>query len=183
MQLYDNTTGLTTITVDANHNFNVGMGVSIAGLGFTCPSGPGIVTYPSGNKGYIFEVQGVPSSTSFEVYVGVSTLQHTYDSGGTVKINAVRPFDGQVIYLITLILYSWWSNNKFWWNWLYSEMLILHLDPSEPWGIPATAVGEVKMVSLLKLKWFQMVEDIQLHQQLLLLHLMLELILQQEQQT
>jgi hypothetical protein len=33
--LYDNTTGLTTITVNASHNFNVGMGVSIAGLAFT----------------------------------------------------------------------------------------------------------------------------------------------------
>jgi hypothetical protein len=55
--LYDNTTGLTTITVNSNHNFNVGMGVSIVGLGFTCPSGPGIVTYPSGNSGYVFEIQ------------------------------------------------------------------------------------------------------------------------------
>jgi hypothetical protein len=45
---YDNTTGLTTITVDATHNLNVGMGVTIAGLGFTCPSGPGIATFPSG---------------------------------------------------------------------------------------------------------------------------------------
>jgi hypothetical protein len=94
--LYDNVTGLTTITVDANHNFNVGMGVTIAGLAFTCTSGPGIVTYPSGNKGYVFEVVSHLQQTSFEVYVGVSTLEHTYDSGGTVKINAVRPFDGQV---------------------------------------------------------------------------------------
>ena len=100
--LYDNTTGLTTITVDTNHNFNVGTGVTIAGLAFTCSSGPGIVTYPSGNRGYIFEVQSVQSSTSFEVYVGVSTLQHTYQSGGTVKINAGRPFDGQVVYFDTL---------------------------------------------------------------------------------
>jgi hypothetical protein len=65
--LYDNTTGLTTITVNSNHNFNVGMGVSIVGLGFTCPSGPGIVTYPSGNSGYVFEIQSIPSSTSFSV--------------------------------------------------------------------------------------------------------------------
>jgi hypothetical protein len=41
---YDNLSGVTTITTSANHNFQVGMGVTIAGLGFTCPSGPGIVT-------------------------------------------------------------------------------------------------------------------------------------------
>jgi hypothetical protein len=142
--LYDNTTGLTTITVDASHDFNVGMGVSIVGLAFTCPSGPGIVTYPSGNKGYIFEVQGVPSSTSFEVYVGVSTLQHTYDSGGTVKINAVRPFDGQVVYFDTLY-YTVGSVTVSSGGTGYTQNVDITFDnPSEPWGIPATAVGEVK---------------------------------------
>jgi hypothetical protein len=142
--LYNNTTGLTTITVNTNHNFNVGMGVSIVGLAFTCSSGPGIVTYPSGNKGYIFEVAGIPSSTSFEVYVGVSTLAHTYESGGTVKINAVRPFDGQVIYFDELYYTvgdiaitsggSGYTGNA---NVTIGE-------PSEPWGIPATAVAEVR---------------------------------------
>ena len=95
---YNNTTGLTTITVNSAHNFNVGMGVTIAGLGFTCPSGPGIVTYPSGNKGYVFEVSNIISSTSFEVYVGISTLQHTYVSGGTVKTSVSKPYNGQGIY-------------------------------------------------------------------------------------
>jgi hypothetical protein len=142
--LYDNTTGLTTITVNQNHNFNVGMGVSIAGLAFTCPSGPGIVTYPSGNKGYIFEVQEVPSSTSFEVYVGTSTLPHTYNSGGTVKINAVRPFDGQVIYLDTLYYTVGGVTVSSGGTGYTQNVDITFSDPSEPWGIPATAVGEVK---------------------------------------
>jgi hypothetical protein len=141
--LYDNTTGLTTITVDANHNFNVGMGVSIAGLGFTCPSGPGIVTYPSGNKGYIFEVQAVPSSTSFEVYVGVSTLRHTYDSGGTAKINAVRPFDGQVVYFGDLY-YTVGSVTVSSGGTGYTGNADITIEPpSTDWGIPATAVAEV----------------------------------------
>ena len=142
--LYDNTTGLTTITVNTNHNFNVGMGVSIVGLAFTCSSGPGIVTYPSGNSGYIFEVADIPSSTSFEVYVGVSTLAHTYNSGGTVKINVSRPFDGQVIYFDELyfsvdgVTVSSGGTG-------YSQNVdITFSDPSEPWGIPATAVGEVR---------------------------------------
>jgi hypothetical protein len=142
--LYDNNTGLTTITVDASHNFNVGMGVSITGLGFTCPSGPGIVTYPSGNKGNIFEVQGVPSSTSFEVYVGTSTLPHTYNSGGTVKINAVRPFDGQVIYLDSLYYTVGGVTVSSGGTGYTQNVDITFGDPSEPWGIPATAVGEVK---------------------------------------
>ena len=142
--LYDNTTGLTTITVNQNHNFNVGMGVSIAGLAFTCSSGPGIVTYPSGNKGYIFEVQGVPTSTSFEVYVGTSTLPHTYNSGGTVKINAVRPFDGQVIYLDTLYYTVGGVTVSSGGTGYTQNVDITFSDPSEPWGIPATAVGEVK---------------------------------------
>jgi len=142
--LYDNTTGLTTITTSTNHNFNVGMGVSIAGLGFTCPSGPGIVTYPSGNKGNIFEVQGVPSSTSFEVYVGVSTLSHTYNSGGTVKINAVRPFDGQVIYFDSLYYTVGGVTVSSGGTGYTQNVDITFGNPSEPWGIPATAVGEVK---------------------------------------
>ena len=150
--LYDNTTGLTTITVNTNHNFNVGMGVSIVGLGFTCPSGPGIVTYPSGNKGYVFEVAAVPSSTSFEVYVGVSTLQHTYQSGGTVKINAVRPFDGQVIYFDELY-YSIDGVTVGSGGTGYSQNVdITFSEPSEPWGIPATAVGEVKDGSVTKVE-------------------------------
>ena len=142
--LYGNTTGLTTITVDASHNFGIGMGVSIAGLAFTCPSGPGVVTYPSGNRGYIFEVQGVPSSTSFEVYVGVSTLQHTYQSGGTVKINAVRPFDGQVIYFDTLYYTVGGVTVSSGGTGYTQNVDITFSSPDEPWGIPATAVGEVR---------------------------------------
>lgn len=144
--LYDNTTGLTTITVNSNHNFNVGMGVTISGLGFTCASDGGIstVTYPSGNKGYIFEVTSVPSATSFEVYVGASTLPHTYTSGGTVAINAVRPFDGQVVYfgdlyytIDDITITNGGSG--------YTENVSISIEgPLTSWGVPATAVAEVK---------------------------------------
>jgi hypothetical protein len=142
--LYNNTTGLTTITVSSNHNFNVGMGVSIADLRFTCSSGPGSVIYPSGNKGYIFEVSGVPSPTSFEVYVGVSTLSHTYQSGGTAKINVMRPFDGQVVYFSNLyytvdkILISNGGS-----GYSISPEIIIS-DPETDFGVPAQAVAEVK---------------------------------------
>ena len=150
--LYDNTTGLTTITVNSNHNFNVGMGVSIVGLGFTCPSGPGIVTYPSGNSGYVFEVQSIPSSTSFSVYVGVSTLSHTYDSGGTVNINVVRPFDGQVIYLDELYFTVGGVSVGSGGTGYTQNVDITFSSPDEPWGIPATAVGEVKDGSVINVE-------------------------------
>jgi hypothetical protein len=141
--LYDNTTGLTTITVDSNHNFNVGMGVSIVGLAFTCSSGPGIVTYPSGNFGYIFEVSDIPSSTSFEVYVGVSTLPHTYNSGGTVKINVSRPFDGQVIYLDELY-YTIGGVTVGSGGTGYTQNFEVTIEsPGVDWGITASGVAEV----------------------------------------
>ena len=57
--LYDNVTGILTAYTDQPHKFSVGMGISITGLEFSCPSGPGIVTYPSGNKGYVFEAKTV----------------------------------------------------------------------------------------------------------------------------
>ena len=306
---YDNVTGILTATTDNPHKFSVGMGVSIVGLAFTCPSGPGIVTYPSGNKGYIFEtvtvapgryvdsynliqlnrqeiiddsydaiataypsfvnpspdkckrdigyivdavstdvrdftskntleatrayfnsdgtllINGVDgevpqtivgfttarylmklaitnnltnkdlsispdpltgdntdpascadvqsfidnlisivttrldagningvnelpavsmASTTFSVYVGVSTLSHTYDSGGTVNINAVRPFDGQVIYFDSLYYTVGGVTINSGGSGYSQNVDITFDDPSEPWGIPATAVGEVK---------------------------------------
>jgi hypothetical protein len=142
--LYNNLTGLTTITVDANHDFNVGMGVTIAGLAFTCTSGPGIVTYPSGNKGYVFEVVSTPTADSFEVYVGVSTLEHTYNSGGTVKINAVRPFDGQVVYFESLYYTVGSITVSSGGTGYTGNAEVTISSPATDWGIPATAVAEVK---------------------------------------
>lgn len=82
--LYNNVTGVTTITA-TNHGLAKDDPVRIVGLAFTCPSGPGIVTYPSGSLGYIFNVLRVVNNNSFEVVVGQSTLPHTYVSGGTVQ--------------------------------------------------------------------------------------------------
>ncbi len=81
---YNEITGVTTITA-INHGLAKDDAVRIVGLGFTCPSGPGIVTYPSGSLGYIFNVKSVVGVNTFEVVVGQSTLPHTYVSGGTVQ--------------------------------------------------------------------------------------------------
>lgn len=56
---YDNVSGILTVTTTNSHKFNVGMGLTISGLEFSCPSGPGIVTYPSGNFGYVFQARTV----------------------------------------------------------------------------------------------------------------------------
>jgi len=93
---YDNTTGLTTVTTLANHNFEVGMGVSLSGVVLSCAYGN--KSYPDGDVGYVFDVKSVPAANKFTTHVGISTLAHSYVSGGTAKIDVVRPFDGQVVY-------------------------------------------------------------------------------------
>lgn len=141
--VYDNVSGVTTITTSTNHNFSVGMGVTLAGLGFTCPSGPGIVTYPSGNFGYVFEVQSVPAANQLVVNVGPSTLPHTYVSGGTTKINVVRPFDGQVVYFDNLY-YTIGKIQVSSGGTGYNSSPIITIDaPTTSWGVRATAVAEV----------------------------------------
>ena len=148
--LYDNESGILTIETTTNHNFNEGMNVVINGLEFSCPSGPGIVTYPSGNYGYVFTVISdpfiVPAPNVFSTYVGTSTLPHNYQSGGTVEINVVRPFDGQVVYFdelyysigkITIV------NPGSGYN---SSPTITIGDPStvDNWGVAASAVAEIR---------------------------------------
>ena len=142
---YDNTTGLLTITTNANHNLTVGMGVTIAGLGFTCPSGPGIVTYPSGNYGYVFTVNAVGAANSFSAYVGTSTLPHSYVSGGTVAIDVVRPFDGQVVYFENLYYTVGKINIANAGSGYNNPPTITISDPStiNDWGVAATAVAEM----------------------------------------
>jgi hypothetical protein len=82
--LYDNVSGIITVTAN-DHGLSKNDAVKIVGLGFTCPSGPGIVTYPSGAFGFIFNVESVVGPNTFTAVVGQSTLPHNYNSGGTVQ--------------------------------------------------------------------------------------------------
>lgn len=66
--LYDNTTGVLRVTTDRPHNFNIGMGVSIMGLQFSCPFEPGLRTYPSGKYGYIFNTETVAPGRWVDAY-------------------------------------------------------------------------------------------------------------------
>jgi hypothetical protein len=142
---YNNSTGLLTVTTSASHNLTVGMGITIAGLQFICTSGPGIVTYPSGSNGYIFTVNAVGAANSFSAYVGTSTLPHTYVSGGTVKIDVSRPFDGQVVYFDNLYYTVHKINITGIGTGYTSAPTITIGDPStvNEWGVTATALAEI----------------------------------------
>ena len=102
-----------------------------------------IANFPSGNFGYIFEVAAIGAANSFSAYVGVSTLAHTYQSGGTVKINVSRPFDGQVIYLNELYFTIGGVTVGSGGTGYSQNVDITFSNPSEPWSIPASAIGEV----------------------------------------
>ena len=96
---YHEPSGVATVTTSAAHGFAVGMGVTLSGIGLTCTYGS--KTYPY-QKPFIFNVDSVPSTTSFVINVGISTVAHTYVSGGTAKIEVDRPYDGQLCYFDTL---------------------------------------------------------------------------------
>ena len=142
--VYTNTTGVTTITTSSAHNFSVGMGVSISGLQFTCTGIGGTVIYPSGDKGYIFEIASIPTTTSFSINVGVSTTPNqVYVSGGTVKNNIIRPYDGQVVYFDDLyysidrvVVGSGGTG-------YISTPTVTISPPSTSWGIQAQAVAVI----------------------------------------
>jgi hypothetical protein len=195
---YTNTTGILTVTTSTNHNFTVGISVTMSNLVFSCDSGSGVSTayfppapgdnngdpnhifdvislpasnqfvvnvgtstithsyveggvvsistianFPSGDYGYIFEVVDISAANSFSAYVGVSTFSHTYVSGGTVKTNVIRPFDGQVVFFDELY-YTVNGVTVGSGGTGYTENVnITFSAPNEPWGISATAVGEV----------------------------------------
>ena len=81
---YDYTTGATEITA-INHGLSLNDAVKVTGLIFSCADSPPNLTYPTGNYGYIFQVNRVIDSNTFLVYVGKSTKPHTYVSGGKVQ--------------------------------------------------------------------------------------------------
>ena len=140
--VYDNLTGLTTVTTSSNHNFQVGMGVSLSSIVLSCAFGQ--KTYPDGDVGYVFDVKSVPAANQFTTHVGISTLAHTYVSGGTAKIDVVRPFDGQVVYFDKLYqevqkikVTASGSNYT-------SAPTVTITSPSADFGITATGVAVLK---------------------------------------
>jgi len=88
--LYDNNTGITTVTTISAHNFNIGDEVTMSGLAFTCASGAyGITTtiFPSPQQSFVVDniIGSVGTSKTFVTNSGVvAGIAHTYVSGGLV---------------------------------------------------------------------------------------------------
>jgi len=83
--LYDNNTGITTITTFSNHNFSVNDQVTMSGLAFTCSGSTGITTtiFPSPQQS--FTITNVGTSTIFTTNAGsIVGIAHTYLNGGLV---------------------------------------------------------------------------------------------------
>ena len=141
--VYDNNTGLTTVTTSSNHNFEVGMGVSLSSILLDCPLGDPKL-YPDGDVGYVFDVKSVPAANQFTTHVGISTVPHTYVSGGTAKIDVVRPFDGQVVYFEKLYqeVQKITVTNKG--SGYTSVPTVTIASPTVDHGIPATGVAILK---------------------------------------
>ena len=84
--IYDETSGIATVTAASHGLFPQGQ-VKLAGLSFTCASQhAGITTtiFPDGTQGFFFRVDSVTDSDTFVTNVGISTIAHTYVSGGEV---------------------------------------------------------------------------------------------------
>jgi hypothetical protein len=87
--LYDNNSGITTITTFNAHNFNVNDQVTMSGLAFTCYGSTGITTsiFPSPQQSFTVSsiIGNVGTSKTFVTNSGViAGIAHTYVSGGLV---------------------------------------------------------------------------------------------------
>jgi len=87
--LYNNNTGVTTVTTLTPHNFTAGSEITMSGLAFTCSASTGITTtiFPSPQSSFtVTSITGsVGTSLTFTTNTGViSGIAHTYVSGGKV---------------------------------------------------------------------------------------------------
>ena len=87
--LYDNNSGITTITTFNAHNFNVNDQVTMSGLAFTCSGSTGVTTtiFPSPQQSFTVSsiIGDVGTSKTFVTNSGViAGIAHTYVSGGLV---------------------------------------------------------------------------------------------------
>ena len=85
---YDESSGKVTLTAP-NYPAEVGDIIEVRDLEFSCLSNgsPIIQKFPSGRFGYEFYIERINPDTSFDVYVGISTISHTYISGTGFLVN------------------------------------------------------------------------------------------------
>ena len=97
---YERTTGIATITTSADHNIKIYDRINLSDIEFTCPGGSGITTtiFPDGTQGTKFPVLGIPASNQINTFVGISTIIHTYDTGGEVyAVKNTGPYEIETI--------------------------------------------------------------------------------------
>ena len=78
--VYDEPTGIITVTTRSAHGFSAGSEITMAGIAFTCDSSAGITTniFPDPQKSYVIDT--VPDTTSFTAAVGGSKgYKHVYN--------------------------------------------------------------------------------------------------------
>ena len=86
--VYDESTGISTVTTSTPHGFEDGGTVRLTGIEFTCAAPHAGVTttvFPDGTQSFEYYVRKINSTTQFEINVGISTIAHTYDTGGTAS--------------------------------------------------------------------------------------------------
>ena len=85
---YDNISGIIEIQTSTPHGFGGGDRVKLSGLGFTCPTNPGITSFfPEQNPNQVdlsYDIVNIISDTVITVNVGPSTIPHNYIGFGTV---------------------------------------------------------------------------------------------------
>jgi hypothetical protein len=160
---YDNTTGLLRAVTDNPHKFSVGMGITIAGLGFTCPSGPGIVTYPSGNSGYIFETQTVASGRYIDSYNLIQAnrqqiIDESYNAIGIAYPSFVNPSPdkckrdiGYIVDAVSIDVRDFTSENTLNATKAYFKSDGTLLDNGVSGEVPQTIVGFTSARDMMKL--------------------------------
>lgn len=85
---YDKASGFSTITLASDHGLSSGDEFEMYNIEFTCPGGSGITTtiFPDGTNDYIYDAYVGTAGTVIYTNVGISTIDHTYASGGEVRI-------------------------------------------------------------------------------------------------
>ncbi len=138
---YTAANGIATVTTSSAHGFQVGMGITLAGLGLTCTYGT--KTYPW-KRPFVFTVDSIPSTTSFVIDAGISTVAHTYVSGGTAKIEVDRPYDGQLVYFDQLYKFVKEINVTDGGSGYTSTPTVTIDDPNGPSGETCTAYATIE---------------------------------------
>ena len=86
--IFDESSGKITLTVP-NYPTKVGDMVEIRNLQFSCLSNgsPVIQKFPSGKFGNEFYIEKINTNGTFDVYVGISSIVHTYVAGSGFLVN------------------------------------------------------------------------------------------------